>query len=326
MGMGAPAGFNPANPYQQLPQSTYGLSDDESFNNISGTLTAAYQLTESSSVFLRYATGYRSGGFNGESLSTDILGNPAANKYDEETIKQLELGYKSKLWRQRLQLNASLYHYTFDDAQVSTIGLTPGGAVNTSIVNAASATRTGGELELTALVTPDLLVSFGASFVSGDFDEFEFCGASTNCYYQDGVVINDKFVADHAERSNSPDTTINVAVDWTAARMSFGTLNVYMDASWRSDVSSAALWMSAQSDGDLIVYDAMMFDGYTLVNSRISLDDIEVGDGNLSVALWAKNLLDEEYQTFGINFGSLGIETRQWGSPRTVGLDLSYSF
>jgi iron complex outermembrane receptor protein len=322
----APDGYDPANPYALLPTSNYGYKDDASFDNVSGSLTVAYQLSDYSNTFLRYATGYRSGGFNGESLDTDINGNPVANAYDEETIEQWELGVKSQLFDQRMQLNAALFWYEIDDAQTSSIGLGASGAVTSAVGNAGQAERYGAELEVMMLASEDLLIRFSAAWMDGAFEEFGFCGNNTNCYYQDGTPINDDFVADHAKRANSPDLQFNLGFDYTVARLNFGTVNFYLDAAWKDVSYPAAIWTSAQSDGDQIVYDPIETDQSTLVNARLSLDEVSVGDGQFSTALWVKNLTDDDYSTFGINYGPLGIITDQIGQPRTYGLDLNYAF
>jgi iron complex outermembrane receptor protein len=69
----------------------------------------------------------------------------------------------------------------------------------------------------------------------------------------------------------------------------------------------------------------------TLLNGRISLNDIDVGGccragGSLRLSLWGKNLSDEEYRNWGIDFGSLGFAGNVYGEPRTYGLDLVYVY
>jgi iron complex outermembrane receptor protein len=64
-------------------------------------------------------------------------------------------------------------------------------------------------------------------------------------------------------------------------------------------------------------------DSYTVVNARASLLQTE---GNWEVALWATNLLDEDY--FQEAFSStdvLGSLAKFPGEPRIWGLSVSYS-
>ncbi len=76
----------------------------------------AYQVTDDTNVFVRWSTGYRSGGYNGE-----IYNNP----FEEETIEQWELGVKSDILPGTLRVNASIFSYVYDDLQVSQIKVSP---------------------------------------------------------------------------------------------------------------------------------------------------------------------------------------------------------
>jgi len=62
----------------------------------------------------------------------------------------------------------------------------------------------------------------------------------------------------------------------------------------------------------------------TLYNGRIALDAIEAFDGEVRVALWGKNLTDEEYIVHGANFSF--FRSYVWGAPRSVGVDLTYNY
>jgi iron complex outermembrane receptor protein len=44
------------------------------------------------------------------------------------------------------------------------------------------------------------------------------------------------------------------------------------------------------------------------------------------VSLWGKNLTDEEYINFGIDFGAIGWAGAVYGEPRTYGFDVVYTY
>ena len=46
----------------------------------------------------------------------------------------------------------------------------------------------------------------------------------------------------------------------------------------------------------------------------------------LTVTLWGKNLLDDDYPNYSINFGALNFITEQYGDPATYGVDFTYEF
>ena len=65
-----------------------------------------------------------------------------------------------------------------------------------------------------------------------------------------------------------------------------------------------------------------------LVNSRIMLADLTAGRGGaMTIALWARNLLDEEYvyRRDPANRATLG-EYGKFGAPRTYGVSVNYDF
>ena len=90
--------------------------------------------------------------------------------------------------------------------------------------------------------------------------------------------------------------------------------------------SSEPIVQSYQIDRGIFETDlrAMLVeDGVTLLEGH-TVSEVELGDGSVSVALWGKNLTDEEYIVHGANFNFFRAYT--WGSPRSVGVDLSYEF
>ncbi len=235
-------------------------SNDESFSNTSGNFTVAYQATDDVNVFIRYATGYRSGGFNGEQFN-----QPA---FAEETVETLETGIKSDWWGGRLRFNGSLYAYNFDDIQTSVIE-TENGAATTRVINAGNAERWGGELEIMAAPIDDLIVSLSYSYINGDYEEYpEVCGP-TICL--SGV--------DSAERSMSPDNQINFSADYVFARTSFGEITGYVSANWQDVWYANSIWTEVYATGEPVIHPQLDMDERTLVSARLSLEEIEVGEG-----------------------------------------------
>ncbi len=294
-----------------VPATTYGDRYDQDFQNTSGRLAVAYQLTDNANLYASYATGYRSGGFNGEEYN---------NPYDEETIKEYEIGAKTDWLDKRLRVNLALFQYKYEDQQVSRVNVSPDGTVTTGINNAGLSNRWGSELEITMLPTDDLQLTLSWGHLHGNFEEYtQFCGTNS-------CIANSE---DLAQRPLSADDQLGLAIDYTAARLGWATLNLHLDGQWQKETFSSALWTGSYKAGAVVTpvaYEPIVLDARTVFNARISLDEIEAGDGTVQVALWSKNLLDEDYRTFGINYASVGVVTAQYGEPRTIGLDVTYEF
>ncbi|MBA6411972.1 TonB-dependent receptor [Parahaliea sp. F7430] len=285
------------------------ISNDENFYNTSGNITLAYQLSDEVNTFLRYATGYRSGGFNGE-----VFNNP----FGEETIEQWELGIKSDWWDNRLRVNGSIYTYVYDDLQVSQIKTDESGATTSLISNAGKADRWGAELEITVAPIADMVAGLSYTYINGDYDEFpDTCGTAVPIQCISGKK--------DALRAASPANQLNAFVDYTFARTSIGEVTGFLQVNWTDEWAESALWTGVVNDQPHH-YPHRMMDERTLLSGRLSLQQIPVGDGLMRVSLWGKNLLDDDYPTFSINFGALGIVTEQYGDPRTYGLEVSYEY
>ena len=293
-------------PFATVPARS--LKRDKKFHNLSGNLTVAYQFTDDLNAFVRYATGYRSGGFNGE-----VFDNP----YAEEEIKQWELGFKSEWFDKQLRLNASIYTYTYQDLQVAQIK-TENGTATTVLSNAGEAKRHGGEVELQLAPVEDLLLSLGYSYIGGDFEKFpRLCGTGTPAR----CIETSK----RAKRSTSPSHQLSVSGDYVFARTSLGNLRGYVQVNWQDEWIESALW-TAVVGGQPVIYDHIVMDGRTVVDARITLEAIPVTVGSLAVSGWGRNLGNDDYPVFGVNFGGMGLITESYGNPRTYGLELRYEY
>jgi iron complex outermembrane recepter protein len=320
--------YNPNNNYVtneeagSLPERAgiYGRTFSQDFDNLSGRVTVQYDLSDDANVYATYSTGYRSGGFNGDYY--DAV-NDTADAFNEEKIKNMELGYKSTLWDGRAQLNAAIYSYDYNDLQVSTV-LTEGSKVTSAIANAGSASRDGVEMSLRVAATDNLLLSMAWTHINGDFDEYPSVYGSPN----DGAAVLD--MNDIAKRAMVPDDSFNLGLDWNIMQSGSSELALTVTAAYQGKTvpipASTAVYDidSNQLPDTPVAYDQVQNDERTIVNARLSWTK-ELKDSSVVVALWGKNLLDEDYRNFGFNYGdALGLNLHQYGEPATFGLDFTW--
>lgn len=283
------------------------LKRNSNFNNLSGNLTVGYQFTDDLNVFLRYATGYRSGGFNGEVFN---------NQYDEETVRELEVGIKSDWLDKRARINASLYTYKYKDLQVSQIK-TDGGVATTVLSNAGEAKRWGGEVEMQLIPIDDLLLTLTYSFISGDFDKYpELCGTN--------VPVRCIDTKSYVKR-RAPQHQLGATGEYVFAQTEMGDVRGYIQANWQSSWKETELW-SAVIGGDPVIYPHINMDERLVVDARLALDNIPLSTGRATISLWGKNLTNDDYPVYGVNFGSMGIITESYGNPRTYGVEFRYEY
>jgi iron complex outermembrane receptor protein len=107
----------------------------KSFSDVQPRVVLDHKFTDRQLGYVTYATGFRSGGFNG------VGGRP----FDAETLQNYEIGYKSTWWRDRLRLNASVFRSRSEDYQFFYLDFDQGGAQ--VIDNLDKVEFTGAELE-----------------------------------------------------------------------------------------------------------------------------------------------------------------------------------
>ncbi len=297
-----------------VPMPTYGDKFDQDFSNDSGGVTLAYQFTDDTNVYLRWSTGYRSGGYNGE-----IYNNPV----EEETLEQWELGIKSDVLPGKLRVNAAIFSYVFDDMQVAMIEVSDSGQPTSFTGNAGKAERWGSELELLWSPLDNLLLSVSWAHMDGDFDKYPAqCG--TGAYLD--VCINTN---DIARRTNAANDQLSLVGDWVFASTDWADFMAHLEVFWQGKTYGAPLWATTYDQGDggyPYIEDNIVLKDRLIMNARIGIENVELSTGTLRAALWVHNLTDEEYNTYGINFASLGPITAQYGEPLTWGMDLTWEF
>jgi len=278
------------------------LTNADSWDNWSYLLTFNYAVTDAANVYATYSTGFNSGAFNSRAASDSAWEIPV----EEEELHSYELGLKSDWLDSRLRLNAAIFYNDYQDIQVTQFEAGSGGA-SSRIVNAGAATYQGLELELTALLTEGLLLEATYGYLDAEFDEY---------LARDPATDQQVDISSVTTVTRAPENTANLALQYDFDRFSFGALSARIDVSYTDEFTFHPFNNR---------YDST--DPQTLVNARLSLHDIGMGDrGNLRVSAWVKNATDEEYREWGIDFGSLGFAGNTFGQPRTYGLDVTYRF
>src|SRR5579872_1536786 len=110
-----------------------------SWNGLTGDATLTWTPDSESLVYLRYARGYKTGGFNSGTISGSPLTSP-------EYVDAIELGAK-KQWGPVFQLNSALFYYSYQNDQQPLTVVTPGAGPQTQIFNIPSVHTYGLELE-----------------------------------------------------------------------------------------------------------------------------------------------------------------------------------
>ncbi|MDY6944455.1 MAG: TonB-dependent receptor [Pseudomonadota bacterium] len=133
----------------------------KSFSDVQPRVVLDHKLNDDHLVYATYATGFRSGGFNG------VGGRP----FDSETLQNYEVGYKSTWWSDRLRLNAAVFRSRSEDYQFFYLDFDQGGAQ--VIDNLDQVEFTGAELEWQLQATRYWTLMGAVGLLDSDIEAFD---------------------------------------------------------------------------------------------------------------------------------------------------------
>jgi iron complex outermembrane receptor protein len=178
-----------------------------SFNKWTYRGALRYNFAEDANIYASYGTGFKSGVYNMSGVSP-LPVNP-------ETIEAAEVGIKADpaSW---LRTNLSAFHYNYDDLQVQAKDSAGPGYL---LQNAATAEIYGGELEITAQATPDLMLRSSIAYLNATYDKFPAAQSffpARNLLT--GALIGGNTVAtlpaDGKQLGRAPKWTVNLGGEW----------------------------------------------------------------------------------------------------------------
>jgi hypothetical protein len=129
------------------------------------SLSLTYLVSDSFTMFISHARGFKSGGFNGR---VEGDGNERV-EYDPEILSNYEFGIKSDWFDQRLIVNASYFHSDYKDIQLPNIQVTNG---------AGRASLNGMDLQMTARLTDAFTLRGTLGIIGARYEKFD--GGNSN--------------------------------------------------------------------------------------------------------------------------------------------------
>lgn len=264
-------------------------------NDFAPSASLSYQVRDNALLFLRYAEGFKSAGFN-----TDFVNADSNLEAEPEYAKSYEVGAKTALFQNRVRLNLAGFYTDYQNLQLSQIT-----AGSVSLNNAAAADIFGFEAELLAALSPSISIDFAAGYLDASYANFPGCPAPGA---EAGPVVD-----------NCRGNILNLAPKWSAAAgvefrrelAGVGMLFIRADWNYRSQV-----FFEPQNSSRL------SGDGRHLVDLRARLERNRV-----SFSLWAHNLFDELYVNYADDRSGIFVNTTQaFGEPRTYGLAIGFKY
>ena len=270
---------------------TFDFEDDR----FDPSVSALFDLTETTSVYAKWGTAYRAGGANSRSVSYRSFG--------PEEVATTEAGIKSEFWDRRARLNVAAFTTRYSDIQIdfSAVNLNNSNRGTIETVNAPGEGRIEGlEVDLTVAPLTGLTLSANYAFTTSHLPQAAnpFAAGRLQPVY---IVY-------------TPKNAFSASIDYTRP-LGEMTLRAHLDANLADGYrgSSGENTFSDQS---------------RVWNGRLALSDIRVTESvRMEASLWARNLFDDEY----VFYRSAAASAAQgvfgmFNEPRTYGLDLTFRY
>ena len=279
-----------------IPFAKVNVSDEQ----VSWDLSAFYDVSDTVGLYGRVARGFRGPTIQGRDVA--FFGAPSVAQ--SETILSWEAGFKSELFDRRVRLNGAVFTYTVNDPQFTAVG---GSGNIVRLLNAKEGGAWGFELDGEWVVNENLLLTAGYSYADTEIkDNALAVGVCAQCTVTDPLNSQNRALINGNPFPNAPEYMFDVSARYSVSLGNGGELFAFTD------------W-SVQGKTNLFLYESKEF-----VTDGNFEGGLKVGyareDGSWEVALFGRNITDEENIKGGIDFNN---NTAFVNEPRVIGVSLT---
>jgi iron complex outermembrane receptor protein len=321
---------DPDDPSGLTPVSTTNSND---FDDVTPRVSVGYQLTDDARLYATVSKGYKAGGFT---LGFNSANGTEINEtFNEETLWNYEVGFKSEWLDNRLRLNGSAFYLEWSDLQLETFFFAVPGDASSNIaktINVRDAEATGLELEFAAAATDRLTLSGGIGLLDTEIKSDDTARLSGN------LTVN----LQGEPLPRSPELSANLTAEY---RWDFASNEAWIRGEYifrDTQFSTIEDVTYLQTSGQLVLLDPTLpatpdnvvgqipdrTDGFPFKTPEANLFHLRAGmtfNERWAVSLFVENLTDEDYYTSaGDNFGLSGFRLKP--HPRVMGGTVSFNF
>lgn len=316
-------GGAPLNPAFDPVINPAGVSDrDEAFTQLQPKFSITWDVNNEWTLYADYGLGFKSGGFNnqGSAAITDIFvngsfwvdlvngGAPAViveDEFDKEVSKSFEIGFKSRLWDERISLEGAIYHTEVEDLQFMEFIVGPHGLLRV-VTNIDDVEIDGLELAANMLLTDNWSIDFGYSVIDTEIKK-----------------NSSRPITEGNKSPSAPEYTFNLGTTYTHS------LTDSIDLTARVDWSVVGpMWFHTVQDESVpnqffstLDFSPSERDTFDTLNVRVALEA-----ENWTVAIMGKNIGDEEYPEEVIPAPEFGGSFLQPGTESLWSIEAIYKF
>jgi iron complex outermembrane recepter protein len=286
------------------------FEDSNDWSKTTGRLVLDWSFMDTAMTYLSYATGYKSGGYDGQVFSAYVTG-----PFEPEEMTSTELGLKGDFFDDRLRVETSVFYQQLEGQQFSTetkectAGSTQAecnnqDAVAQPTIVSRDVDTEGAEIMLQLRALDSLLLTGMTTVRSAEI--------TPQAYFNS----NGQAVGGRKESTNTS-TDYTLRLDWTP-QIPVGYLLVHVDYVYEENEGpseTTAIYTTGE----------WYFQDREILSARIAwTNEAE----NFEVAIWGRNLQDNEIadNPGGYAAANLGAYRTSIEDPLTYGMDIRYSF
>ena len=278
------------------------VSGEVGDDNVSWDISALYDYSDATNLYARVAKGFR-----GPSIQGRLVFGNDVSIADSESVISYEAGVKSEFsdW---LRTNVGVFYYTLSDQQLTIVG----GINNTvALFNADEGEGYGFEADVEAAPIDNLLLTGGLSYnhteIKDDLLIAPGCGAPCTVLDPEVYDSNGAFLGYNISGNafpNAPEWIANVTARYA---IPFGNGEFFAYTDW-----------AYKGEHNFFLYESIEFGqaGYWEGGLRLGYKS----DNGYELALFGRNITDEEALEGGIDFNNLVGFVNE---PRIIGVELS---
>jgi iron complex outermembrane receptor protein len=244
-------------------------------SNLSGKGVVQYDFTDNVMGYVSYTRGYKGPAFN---VFFNHTAPTNAVPIDKETSNAFEAGFKSRLFDNRLQLNAAGFYAEYDGFQANNFVLL-NGAVVTNLTNAGKVSTAGFEVDFVATPSDFWTVTGGVAYADAKVKEFN-----------PNPLTNAPDARNGTQLPLAPKWSASLVNEWTYGLDGIGLgVDTHLRAGWSYQSSQ---WSDLGEQG--------FIDGHHLVDASIGFSD---KDDKYRLSFLVRNILDDSYVTLNTSNG-----------------------
>jgi iron complex outermembrane receptor protein len=268
--------------------------------------TLSYKLDGGGNVYARYARGFKAGGVNPVANPAFFPpGDTTGSVFGPEVVDTYEIGYRAPLFDHRVQITTAAFYNDYSGLQTPAHATPEHPEIILAIVNAGGARTYGAEGSATWRVNHAVTVGANVAYLNAKYKTFAFTSDVLEHFDLSGQTM-----------LNSPKWQLSFTGDVDQPindqfRLVANTVISHLSSVIYQPSAVPALFPDATGDG------------YWLMNLRVG---VRTTDDKYGVAVFANNLFNRGYVTYGSSSAATGGNVLTWGNPRIVGVEVAAKF